>query len=467
MTQLFALHSAYGLATAAAAIDAGLIGDPSAESADRVLVPFTSSRVPETTIGIAADPSLRSLRQRFDRVEELEAVLGPLHPSSWDPAIGDLAIFGRLLTRAWSLDPHDLELFVQSPQVAPARTLMSLFPHARITIIGDGLMTYSPMRVQPPYTVAARIERVVYADVVPGVRPLVGSPRAEVVPVPPARFAAALLETGADRTGVDRTGTDQPDADQTDAALDSGLPTVLVLGQYLSALGLMTPAAEIALQRDMIDRAARWSPGRIVFKPHPAAPPLLTDAVRARAEGHGVEFVEYRGALAAELLAERLDAVAVVAGFSTALPTVRTLFGRAIGAAGTEAVLRELTPFENSNRIPATIVDALTRDASPYSDPERLQLLVDAVGYAMQPEIAGHLRGRAEALLEELDPVERDRYFAPQRLSALRLPGAPEERMLQRLARPAGGIGRVEEWRLTVIGGQRRVRRAWRVIRGR
>ncbi|KJQ54015.1 polysialyltransferase family glycosyltransferase [Microbacterium sp. SA39] len=452
MTQLFALHSAYGLATAAAAIDAGLLGDPSVKSADRVLVPFTSSRVPETTVGIAADPALRSLRQRFDRVEELEAVLGPLHPSSWEPAIGDLPVLERLLTRAWGLDPHDLELFVQSPQVAPARTLMSLFPHARITIIGDGLMTYSPMRVRLPYTVAARIERVVHADVVPGVRPLVGSPRAEVVPVPPESFRAVLFET---------------DAVKNDAALDSDLPTVLVLGQYLSALGLMTPAAEIALQRDMIDRAARWSPRRIVFKPHPAAPPLLTDAVRARAEGHGIEFVEYRGALAAELLAERLDAVAVVAGFSTALPTVRALFGRKIGAAGTEAVLRALSPFENSNRIPATIVDALTREDSPYADPERLQLLVDAVGYAMQPKIAGHLRGRAEALLHGLDPVERDRYFAPERLSALRLPGAPEERMLHRVLRPAGGIGRVEEWRLTVIGAQRRVRRAWRVIRGR
>lgn len=454
MTQLFALHSAYGLATAAAAIDAGLLGGPSQEGADRVLVPFTSSRVPETTLGIADDPALLSLRERFARVEELETVLGPLHPSSWQPAVGDLPILGRLLTRAWALDPRDLELFVQSPQVAPARTLMSLFPHARITIVGDGLMTYSPMRVRLPYTVAARIERVVFADVVPGVRPLVGSPRAEIVPVPPERFAAALLETDAD------------DAD-ADAAFDPDLPTVLVLGQYLSALGLMSPGEEIALQQDMIDRAARWSPARIVLKPHPAAPPLLTDAVRARAEAHGIAFVEYRGALAAELLAERLDAVAVIAGFSTALPTVRALFGRAIGAAGTETVLRTLTPFENSNRIPATIVDALTREDSPYADPARLQLLVDAVGYAMQPEIAGHLRGRAEALLNGLDPIERDRYFPPERLSALRLPGAPEERMLQRMLRPAGGVGRLEEWRLTVIGAGRRARRAWRAIRGR
>lgn len=452
MTQIFALHSAYGLATAAAAIDAGLLGGASDERPDRVLVPFTSSRVPETTVGIAAEPVLASLRQRFDRVEELEDILGPLHPSSWVPAERDLPVLERLFTRVWDLDPHDLELLVQSPQVAPARTLMSLFPHARITIIGDGLMTYSPMRVRLPRTVAARIVRVVHADVVPGVRPLVGSPHAEVVPVPPEHFAAALQET---------------DAGDAVASLDEELPTALVLGQYLSALGLMTPDDEIALQQQMIDRAARWSPRRIVFKPHPAAPPLLVDAVRERATARGIEFVEYRGSLAAELLAERVDAVAVIAGFSTALPTVQTLFGRAIGAAGTPQVLRILTPFENSNRVPATIVDALTRDRSPYREPERLQLLIDAVGYAMQPEIARHLRGRAEQFLTGLDPVERDRYFSPARLASLRLPGAPAEGLLRRALRPAGGVGRLEEWRLTAIGAGRRARRAWRVIRGR
>jgi hypothetical protein len=448
MTQVFALHSAYGLATAAAAIDAGLLGRDGER--ERILVPFTSSRVPETAVGIADDPVVAPLRGRFERVEPLEELLGPLHPSSWEPAEADLPMLERLLVRAWRLDPRNLELFVQSPQVAPARTLMMLFPHARITIVGDGLMTYSPMRVRLPYAVAARIERVVHADVVPGVRPLVGSPRAEVVPVPPQAFAAVLRET-----------------DAGDAATDHESPSVLVLGQYLSALGLMTPAEEVNLQKQLIDRAAQWAPQRIVFKPHPAAPPLVTAAVRDRAKVHGIDFVEYRGPLAAELLAERLDVRAVVAGFSTALPTVHTLFGRAIGSAGNERVLAALTPYENSNRIPATLVDALTRDDSPYQDAARLQLLVDAVGYAMQPENAAHLRGRAEELLRDLEAGERDRYFAPRRLAELQLPGAPRESALRRALRPAGGVGRVEEWRLHALGARRRVGRAWRALRGR
>ena len=453
MTQLFALHSAYGLVTAAAAIDEGLLG----ASADRILVPFVSSLVPETVVGIAADLSLQTLRERFDRVEDLDALLGPLHPSSWEPDPADLPLLERLLTRAWGLDPDDLELLVQSPQVAPARTLLSIFPRARITIVGDGLMTYSPMRVALGHTVSARIHRVVHADVVPGVRPLVGGTTAASVPVSSEAFRRALLETDQGDEVTDAAG----------APLDDGASTVLVLGQYLSALGLMTPREEIALQRDLIDRAAEWSPERIMFKPHPAAPPLLTHAVRERALSRGYEFVEYRGRLAAEVLARRLDAVAVVAGFSTALPTVQALFGTPIGASGTAAMLARLTPFENSNRVPMTIVDALTRPESPDAEPDRLQLLIDAVGYAMQPEIAGHLRERAERWLRESDADERDRYFTPARLAALRLPGAPAAGRLQRALRPAGGTGRVEELRLTALGARRRAGRAWRAIRGR
>ncbi|AKV86416.1 hypothetical protein AKG07_09000 [Microbacterium sp. CGR1] len=452
MTQLFAVHSAYGLATVAAALDGGLLG----EHGERVLVPFVSSRVPETSVGIVADPALASLRDRFDRIEDLDALLGPLHPCSWKPDAADLPLLRRLLTRAWGIDPGDPELLVQSPQVAPARVLMQIFPHARLTIIGDGLMTYSPMRVRMPHTITARIGRVVHVDVVPGVTPLVGSPVATPVPVSPDLFRAVLAETA---EAVDDTA-------ELESALD-GEPTVLVLGQYLSALGLVGEREEIALQKEMIDRAAGRRPQHIVFKPHPSAPPRLSDALRDRAAVRGIDFREYRGALAAEALAERVDARAVIAGFSTALPTVQALFGREIEAVGTDTVLARLTPYENSNRVPATIVDALTRPDSPYRDPARMQLLIDAVGYVMQPVVAAHLRERAEQLLSGIRPSDRDRYFAPERLIELRLPGAPRETAIRRVLRPVGGIGRVEQVRLTVLAARRRLSRAWRVLRGR
>lgn len=460
MTQLFALHSAYGLATAAAAIDGGLLG----ERGERLLVPFHSARVPETSVGIVDDPALSTLRGRFDRVEDLDRLLGPLHPHSWQPEPADLPLLRRLLTRAWNLD-DDLEILLQSPQVAPALTLMLMFPHARLTIVGDGLMTYSPMRIALPHTVTARIGRVVHADVVPGVEPLVGSPHAETIPVPPALFGAVLSEV-ADAVPEDAQLGQPADSDDP-ASLGAGSSTVLVLGQYLSALGLVSEAEEIALQTAMIDRAAAYSPRSIVFKPHPSAPPLVTDALHDRARAHGIGFREYRGGLSAEMLAQRLDARAVIAGFSTALPTVRAVFGREIDAVGADTVLARLSPYENSNRVPATIVDALTRADPRYQDAERMQLLIDAVGYVMQPSVARHLRPRAEQLLADLSPADRSRYFSADRLIELRLPGAPAQNAVRRALRPAGGVGRVEELRLTARGARRRLGRAWRAIRGR
>ena len=114
MTVLFALHSAYGLATAAAAIDDGLFET----GGERVLVPFNSARVPETMVGIDDHPQLGTLRARFDRIESLDALLQPRHPSSWEPEAEELPVLERLLARAWNLD-DDLELSYRAPRSRP------------------------------------------------------------------------------------------------------------------------------------------------------------------------------------------------------------------------------------------------------------------------------------------------------------------------------------------------------------
>ena len=70
--------------------------------------------------------------------------------------------------------------------------------------------------------------------------------------------------------------------------------------------------------------------------------------------------------------------------------------------AGCDLVLERLTPFENSNRIPATIVAAsvpeLRADGGLTPPPARdLGRLVDAVSYCMQPTANPDLRPAAEA----------------------------------------------------------------------
>jgi len=449
MTQVFALHTGYGLMTAVAAIDAGLVPD----DGERVLVPINSAAVPETNRAIHESRQLRTLLGRFDRIEPLNPLLDPLHPTAWAPGETETPAWERLLAHAWRVDPGDLDLFVQTPQVAPTRTLLSVFRNARITVVGDGLMTYAPIRSRMPRRIAGRVQSVLYPDVVPHLVPLLlAEVGARPVPVPAADFAAVVAEIDAASAHHDRT--------------EHGSPAALVLGQYLAALGLVSADDETAMQQEMVDRAVHRGARRIVFKPHPTAPPALADRVRERAAGHGVAFEPYRGDAPAEVLTRRLSAVAVVAGFSTALPTVRALYGTPTEAVGNTAVLAALRPFENGNRIPATIVDATNRPGDPYAQPGRLQHLVDAVGYCMQPRIARDLRERAEELLDGIDPDERARYFTPRRLAELQLPGG-SRRLLTRLIVGDGGTGRTEETRLALRGAGRRAQRAWKAVSGR
>ena len=106
-------------------------------------------------------------------------------------------------------------------------------------------------------------------------------------------------------------------------------------------------------------------------------------------------------------------------------------------------VLERLTPYENSNRVPVTITDALlprmSADGSLEEPPPvDLGALVSAVGYCMQSEVYPGLRESAAAYVDAHGPA---RYFKRQRLAALdlvQIPAAapaPEPGALSKLRR--------------------------------
>ncbi|MDJ1114089.1 polysialyltransferase family glycosyltransferase [Microbacterium dauci] len=449
MTQVFAPHSTFGLMTVVAAIDAGVIPPTKGE---RILLAVNSAVVPEASTGIDEIPHLRGLLRRFDRVESLNELIAPTHPTQWAPSPEDLVVVERLLRRTWGLGAGPVQLYVQSPQVAPARTLAAMFGSAELGVIGDGLMTYAPMRVALPASMLSRMTSVIAADIVPGVAPLVLSERGVPFRAVPVEGMRAVL--------------DEVEAEVVDARLArltrTSPRTVLVLGQYLAALGLVSAAEEAAMQRDMVDAALAWSPERIVFKPHPSAPPVAADAVVARARELDLEVDVYSGDVPAELVARRLDPVGVVAGFSTALPTVHALAATPIAAVGTETLLARFRPYENSNRMAVTIVDAMTRAdaATPMRD------LVCAVGYAMQPEIMRHLRPRAVEVIGAMSAADRERYVGSRRLTELHLPGA-DGSLGARLRFAPASVSRLEQARLVARGARRRAGRAWKELKGR
>ncbi|WP_031032300.1 polysialyltransferase family glycosyltransferase [Streptomyces albus] len=440
-TQLFFASTLYGAATLAAALDAGCFGPAD----QRLLLVSNNAAVPETTPALDAMPGFARLRGRFDRVLSWNETIRPFHPGGWSPRGDDAPLWERFLRDLWHLGdgPEDeVSLVLESIQVDPALAVARLFPDAPIDVYADGLMSYGPTRNKLDPLVGGRVRRLLHPDLVPGLAPLLltefGVP-AEVVPGD--AFRAVLAELARDLP---------PSAD--------GVPEggALLLGQYLSALDILTDDEEEALHLRMLRRAAARGHREVVFKPHPVAPARFARALEKEAGELGVTLTVLSEPVLAEALYERVRPALVVGCFSTALLTAARLYGLPVARVGTDMLLERVTPYENSNRVPVTLVDALVPELdgdqegfTPLSGPE-LTGLVRAVGFCMQPQVLSGLRQEAERYLAaHLSPATR-RYFKRRRLTALALPGAvprqfafvPRSPAVRRVARRARALKR-------------------------
>ncbi len=420
--QVFLASTLYGTATLAAAIDAGCF--PPADR--RILLTSNHALAAEVAPGLADLPGFAALRTRFDEVIDWNAVIAPLHPSSWTPRPEDVPLWERQLRALWGLGEDRVELVVESVQVPPARALCLLFPGAAVDVYADGLMSYGPTRFRLDDRLGTRVRRVLHPDLVPGLEPLLLTEfgvRPELVPT--ADLLKVLAELPADAPELDAVGAEP----------------ALLLGQYLSALDLLSPQEEEDLHVAMVRGAHALGHRELVFKPHPSAPAEYSRRAAAEAERLGARLTVATTPVLAESLYAWLRPALVVGCFSTGLLTAATLYGLPVARTGTEAVLARLTPYQNSNRIPLTVVDALLpalSDAEAVAGwtapgPEqvrgRLTGLLTAVGYAMQPQILAGRRAEAERHLARHPEARTGRYFTRRRLTSLGLPGGIPARL--------------------------------------
>ncbi|MBT2381670.1 hypothetical protein J7E90_31370 [Streptomyces sp. ISL-111] len=417
-TQLFTASTLYGAATLAAALDTGCFGP-----ADRrILVVCNNAAIPETTPALDAMPGFERLRGRFDDVISWNETIAPFHPSGWSPRPDDVPLWERHLRLAWELGEDDVELAVESIQVNPAMAITEIFTGAPIDVYADGLMSYGPTRNKLDPLVGTRVRRLLHLDLVPGLKPLL------------------LTEFGVEPLIVETEGFLKVLGELAQAPTE--LPSVeapaLLLGQYLSTLGLISAAEEEELHLRMMRGAVTLGHTRLVFKPHPTAPAQWSRSMEAEAARLGAELTVLdtgilRAPVLAEVLYERMRPALVVGCFSTALLTASAFYGLPVARVGTERLLERLAPYENSNRMPVTLVDALLpelgdraaiEEQRPADDAEReISALVTAVGFAMQPRMHPGLRPAAERYLStRLTPVTW-RYFKRRRLTSLGLPG--------------------------------------------
>ena len=438
MTQLFVASTLFGALTLAAAVDAGCFDERA--DGDRLLLLCNTAPLPEVAPELDELPGFAVVRARFDRVLRWSTTIAPHDATTWRPGDAAVDVLGPLLREHWGLTDGPVELVLESLAVDPSRTLARLVPEAVLTVYADGLMSCGPTRDDLPMTTARRISRLLHLDLVPGLEPLLlrehGVP---AVAVPHAAFRAVVQEVAA------------ACGQQVRACAVGDEPHALLLGQYLAPLAILTRREEEDLHLRMLRSAVAQGLRTVVVKAHPAAPAALSERLAAEARRCGVRLLELPASLPVEVwYAERRPAL-VVGCFSTGLVTAAGLYDLCAARVGTDLVLQRLTPYENSNRIPLVIVDAVLPPATvtgdcrtarhPWGGPERpsaLPDLVAAVGYCMQSRRLEHLRPVAERVLTERAGPGLDRWFRRRRLSALGLPGgmAPRPRPEPPASRP-------------------------------
>jgi hypothetical protein len=445
-TQIFVASTAFGLATLAAA----LADDLFEQSDRRILVVTTNTAMPEATPSILEVAGAARLCNRFADVFDYNQAIEPQHPMAWAPRPNDLPILERHLRLLWGVGEDDVHLIVESIQVNPSRALCQIFGDARIDVYADGLMTYGPTRSRLPAALGCRIERLLHLDLVPGVTPLL---------ITEWEVPRVMISTAPMRSVIAEMGVDGGDQGLTDGkAAESA---VMVVGQYLAANRLLTDAEEADLYAGMIQGCADAGFTRVIFKPHPSAPPSQVSDLEKAAAGAGIEFVGSDSLELAEAAYARHQVGLVVGCFSTALVTASTIYGLPAARYGTELLLERLSPYHNSNRIPTTIVDAMLPDIRaprPNSRPAEppsgyLNALVGAIGYLMQPQL---LAGRREEAVQFLatHPSARERYAKRRRLTSLGLPGGlppvrPAKALLRKVSRELAGLPLIRRWQST------------------
>ncbi|MFD5631742.1 MULTISPECIES: alpha-2,8-polysialyltransferase family protein [unclassified Streptomyces] len=414
-TQIFCASTLYGAATLAAAIES----DQFAEADRRLLLVFNNSATPETTPAVDEMPGFASLSDHFDGVLSWNEAIRPFHPGAWSPRPDDIPLFERYLRLLWDLGDDRVELVLESIQVSPAFTVAQLFTGAPIDVYADGLMSYGPTRNKLDPLVGTRVRRLLHLDLVPGLTPLLLTEfdvPAEIVP------SDAFLKV---LSGLGGAVPELPALPDNSA---------LLLGQYLSALNILSPDEEedlhVRMMRGAVDRGHR----AIVFKPHPTAPARYSRALETEAGKLGVDLTVLDTPVLAEVLFEKTRPALVVGCFSTALFTASVLYDLPVARIGTEPILDRLTPYQNSNRVPVALADALLPDlegkkGNDTLPDDQLTGLVIALGFTMQPQIHPKLRPAAERFLSQHFGPRTQRYFKRRRLTSLGLPGGIPERL--------------------------------------
>lgn len=440
MAQIIQISTQYQLANIVALVRAGHLGEGKER---RILIIANNSFAPELTPAADGMPGSASLLTHFDLVIDWNATIWPSHPKTFGISGERAPIMQRSLRSEWAIAENEpIDLLVESLPGHPAGVLTQIFTTATISVHSDGLMSYGPVRNPLSLPQYQRLQAIYYTDLLPGITPRqLAEHSPERVVLPTADLKSVIEDMAAE------VAPELAAADLAAPIPDAGM----VLGQYLAQIDLISAEEELDLHLQMIDEVKDRGLSTVIFKPHPTSARTTIEPLRTRSHELGLEFVLADVPLLAEIVIATTRPQLVVSCYSTGLATARALFGTVTAAIGTSMMLEVLAPYQNSNRVPLTIVDALhtggyvlpgelaevaagseslakgsTTPGDAESGTKDLGLLIDAVTYCMQSETASYLRENAIDFLERAVGGEDMKYFKRKRLSKLDLPGQME-----------------------------------------
>lgn len=446
-TEIFQVSSQFQILALAAAIRSGAV---SSSDAQRVLLVCNNALIPENAEPLLESAVAQYARGLFTSVVDFNDLMYPLKPVDFSPHPAQAALVQKLLRGYLGIARGDrVDLFVESLQSSPASGLAAVFWESRITVHADGLMVFGPSRKALPRSISDRITDLSFPDFVEELRPLLLSElNVSFRPTSASDFRreVALFVNWARSSQASSSQASSSQADSSQDAFLSLNPSgreryVLVLGQYLSSLGVYSAEQDHELAMDMVRRAQQLDCGTVVFKPHPSASKASSRRLVEEARALGISLVVESSSVPVEVFFEAMPPQAVVSAFSTGLATAHFVYGIPAFSVGTAQILEALTPFQNSNRIPATLCDLL------FSQPcdQDVVLVTRAVAYCMQPNLLPLLRPHAEQLIgesdngePELSPVWR-RYIKRRRAESLDLIALPQKSRLDSASAPQEG----------------------------
>lgn len=406
-TQIVLAGSPEALLTAAAAIDADLLGAASRRILVVTTAPGAPSAAPEISVPHHRRPGTAPAVARFDQVVVLDELIRPFDPRGWAPSATGLPVLERTLRTRWDLGDDDVTLVLDGRSGQPSDWIAATFPDSPVIQLGHDLAMYGPSPAPVGWTRGRRTTRYVHLDRVPGLTPWALEHADPVLSVVPDSVWTGVLDEAAAAVGLS-------DAD--------GVGTAVVLAENLSARGLLDVAEERHVLRDALRGAAVDGVERILVwtdPSHGAIGPVrrAVDEVAGVLPDHLAPRVVTDGVPADVFLAGSRPERVVGTYSSALLGAARR--GATVRSHGLEHVKERLRPYDSPERIPHTVAGASLREGSPWTDPVALASLVDVVAFAMYPARLHERRGAVTTALEAMSGAEIARYPTMRRIRSL------------------------------------------------